>query len=194
MTHVHRPGSLSRSAFCWLALGALAALPSFAAAAVSEPDGYRNDAYLAPVPETLKGATVVDTDKAFELWDEGKTVFVDVYPQAPKPANLSPEVIWRDKPRETIKGAVWLPNTGYGKLPPHVEDFFRMRLEQLTDSDKQSPVMFFCQQDCWMSWNAAKRALEYGYGKVYWYPDGIDGWAFADHPLESLKGEFAPGP
>jgi rhodanese-related sulfurtransferase len=35
-----------------------------------------------------------------------------------------------------------------------------------------------------MSWNAAKRALEMGYSNVAWYPDGIDGWAFADLPLQ----------
>jgi rhodanese-related sulfurtransferase len=27
-----------------------------------------------------------------------------------------------------------------------------------------------------MSWNAAKRALSYGYTHVFWYRDGSDGW------------------
>ena len=27
-----------------------------------------------------------------------------------------------------------------------------------------------------MSWNAAKRALSWGYSNVAWYPDGTDGW------------------
>jgi rhodanese-related sulfurtransferase len=35
-----------------------------------------------------------------------------------------------------------------------------------------------------MSWNAAKRALAMGYANVAWYPDGTDGWADADLPLE----------
>ena len=33
-----------------------------------EPDAYRMDAYRAPVPATLKGATVIDTSQAFDLW------------------------------------------------------------------------------------------------------------------------------
>ena len=36
--------------------------------------------------------------------------------------------------------------------------------------------MIYCQADCWMSWNAAKRALSYGYTNVAWYPDGTEGW------------------
>ena len=35
-----------------------------------------------------------------------------------------------------------------------------------------------------MSWNAAKRALALGYTHVAWYPEGTDGWAAADLPLE----------
>ena len=34
------------------------------------------------------------------------------------------------------------------------------RAAALTGDDKAQPVLFFCLQDCWMSWNAAKRALE----------------------------------
>ena len=34
-----------------------------------------------------------------------------------------------------------------------------------------------------MSWNAAKRALSYGYSRVYWYPEGTDGWAAAGGEL-----------
>jgi rhodanese-related sulfurtransferase len=34
-----------------------------------------------------------------------------------------------------------------------------------------------------MSWNAAKRALSYGYTNVAWYPEGTDGWQRANLPL-----------
>jgi len=34
-----------------------------------------------------------------------------------------------------------------------------------------------------MSWNAAKRALAYGYRNVAWFPDGSDGWQEAGLPL-----------
>jgi len=45
--------------------------------------------------------------------------------------------------------------------------------------------------DCWMSWNAGKRALSLGYVHVLWYPDGTDGWAAAGYPLEERNPEPA---
>lgn len=159
---------------------------------VAEPPDYRMDHFRAPVPATLKGATVVDTQGAHAIWQAGKTVFIDVLPQAPKPPSLPEGVIWRDKPRDTIKGAVWLPNVGYGKLHPDMHSFFKQQLATLTGNDTSKPVLFFCLQDCWMSWNAAKRALEYGYTDVSWFPDGTDGWSFQDHPLETVKPMFPP--
>lgn len=163
-----------------------------AASDVAEPADYRMDHFRAPVPETLKGATVVGNDAAYKLWQDGNTVFIDVLPQAPKPPGLPASVIWRDKPRDTIRGATWLPNVGYGKLHPDMHAFFRQNLEQLTGGDKAKSVLFFCLQDCWMSWNAAKRALEMGYSNVSWFPDGTDAWAFHDHPLESVMPVFPP--
>jgi hypothetical protein len=42
-----------------------------------------------------------------------------------------------------------------------------------------------------MSWNAARRAVAWGYANVAWYPDGTDGWAEEDLPLEDAQP--APG-
>ena len=153
---------------------------------VPEPAGYRMSEYRGPVPETLSGATVVDTEGAHALWQSGAAAFIDVLPQAPKPENLPPGTIWRDKPRLSIPGATWLPNVGYGDLAEVNADYFRTGLSEATDGDPDRPVVFFCLADCWMSWNAAKRALEYGYTAVHWYPGGTDLWAFDDHPLEEL--------
>jgi hypothetical protein len=33
-------------------------------------------------------------------------------------------------------------------------------------------LCFYCLADCWMSWNAAKRALSLGYSNVAWYREG----------------------
>ena len=49
-----------------------------AMAQVAEPESYRTDAYRAPVPATLSGATVVDADQAFALWNTGTAAFIDV--------------------------------------------------------------------------------------------------------------------
>ena len=157
---------------------------------VAEPGDYRMSHFRAPVPDTLQGAKVVTSEQAFDIWKTGNTVFVDVLPQAPKPDKLSKNVIWRDKPRITIKGAAWLPNVGFGKLHETMHKFFSAELEMLTGGNKSKPVLFYCLLDCWMSWNAAKRAMEYGYKDVTWYPDGTDGWALQDYPTDTILPKF----
>jgi PQQ-dependent catabolism-associated CXXCW motif protein len=174
----------------WFAAAALA--HAAAADTVPEPDGYRMEAFRAPVPETLTGAEVVDTAEAEMLWRAGDTVFVDVMPRPVRPENLPEGTVWRDKPRDSIPGALWLANVGYGALHPDMDARFRATLAEATGGDRARPLLFFCLMDCWMSWNAAKRALEeYGYARVFWYPDGTDGWAFADLPLKRTSP--APG-
>ncbi len=167
---------------------ALCLVPALALAqGVPEPEGYRGDPYRGPVPATLQGAKVVDTEAAHALWQAGETAFVDVLPRPPKPANLPEGTIWRDRPRDTIPGAVWLPNVGYQALPPETADYFRAGLSAATGGDRDHPVLFFCLAECWMSWNAARRALEMGWTDVTWYPEGTDGWSFEFYPLERVE-------
>lgn len=141
-----------------------------------EPDDYRTDDYRSPVPLTLKGATVLSDSAAMQLWMKKSAIFIDVYPHPPKPANLPPGTLWRETTHQSIDGALWLPNVGYGALSPASDSYFRQHLESLTKGDKSRELVFFCLKNCWMSWNAAKRALSYGYTNVNWYSDGSDGW------------------
>jgi PQQ-dependent catabolism-associated CXXCW motif protein len=158
-----------------------------AADGIPEPDNYRTDNYRAPVPATLKGARVLATRDAEAIWRTGSAVFIDVLPHAPKPPNLPPDTVWRDKPRFNIPGSVWLPDTGYGALAVPTEDYLRTGLSRATRSDRTKLLVFYCQANCWMSWNAAKRALSIGYTNVAWYPDGTDGWQQADLPVEESR-------
>jgi PQQ-dependent catabolism-associated CXXCW motif protein len=158
-----------------------------AADGIPEPEGYRTDNYRAAVPATLKGARVVTTEDAEAIWHAGSAVFIDVLPHAPKPPNLPPDTVWRDKPRFNIPGSVWLPDTGYGALAVPTEDYLRTGLSRATRSDRTKLLVFYCQANCWMSWNAAKRALSIGYTNVAWYPEGTDGWQQADLPVEESR-------
>lgn len=143
---------------------------------VREPGGYRTADYRMPVPATLNGAQVLSSDEAHALWSAQSAVFIDVYPHAPKPANLPAGTLWRETTHQSIENAKWLPNVGYGVLSPQADGYFRHQLATLTGGDLGKPLVFFCLRDCWMSWNAAKRSLTYGYRNVHWYPDGSDGW------------------
>jgi PQQ-dependent catabolism-associated CXXCW motif protein len=172
-----------------VAVIALALFPLAALAEVPEPEGYREDDYRAPVPDTLSGATVVNPEEAYALWQSGDVAFLDVLPRAPKPDKLPEGTIWHEKPRHSIPGALWLPNVGYGAIADVTAAYFRAGLTKATAGDMSHPVLFFCLEDCWMSWNAAKRAMSYGYTHVYWLPEGTDGWTFMDYPTEDLTPE-----
>jgi PQQ-dependent catabolism-associated CXXCW motif protein len=189
------PGLRGRWRRIALALAFLA-IPDSGGAALAdpppEPEGYRLLDYEAPVPSTLRGASVVDTAEAYTLWSKGAAAFIDVMPQAPRPADLPPRTIWRDKPRSDIPRSLWLPDTGYGELHPAMRAYFRDGLERASRGDKSAALVFYCLADCWQSWNAAKRALSLGYTAVIWYPDGTTGWEAAGHPLEARFAEPRP--
>jgi PQQ-dependent catabolism-associated CXXCW motif protein len=168
-----------------LMVAALAATVSAARAdgPPAEPNEYRTSDYRSPVPLTLHGAKALTADEAADLWNRNAAIFVDVYPQAPKPANLPAGTLWRDPVHSSIEGAHWLPNVGYGGLSDTMAEYFSTRLEQLTGGKRDAALVFFCLKDCWMSWNAAKRALALGYSNVMWFSDGTDGWQELGYPL-----------
>ena len=154
-------------------------------AEIAEPDGYKLDHFRSPVPARLKCTQTVDAKTAWKLWQAGHTLFIDVMPQAPKPKNLPEGTFWRERTRDTIPGSYWLANVGYGRLHPEAEAWFKAKLALLTGANKERPVLFYCLMNCWMSWNAAKRALTYGYRNVIWFPEGTDGWSFESYPLKA---------
>jgi PQQ-dependent catabolism-associated CXXCW motif protein len=144
--------------------------------APAEPSSYRTGDYRSPTPLTLQGATVVSSDQAMALWKAKGALFIDVLPRPRKPDNLPPQTLWHLPDHLNIPGGVWLPNTGNGVLAPAAAAYFQEQLQRLTAGDRTAALLFYCLRDCWMSWNAAKRAIGLGYLSVYWFPDGVDGW------------------
>jgi PQQ-dependent catabolism-associated CXXCW motif protein len=175
---------MSRARFAVALAGALLVSVVARGGDVVEPEGYRTENYRAPTPATLNGARVLTTDEVAALWKAGDAIFVDVMPRPPRPANLPAGTIWRDQPRANIPRSIWLPDTGYGALAAVTAAYLRDNLARVTSGNRGKLLVFYCLKDCWMSWNAAKRALAMGYTNVAWYPDGSDGWANAGLPLE----------
>ena len=184
---------LARLIAAALAFTLALALPAQAQENAPEPEGYRTDNYRAPVPATLAGARVLATGEAEAIWRAAAGVFIDVLPHAPKPQNLPAGTIWREKPRLNIPGSIWLPDTGYGALAAATEDYLRHGLDRASGGNSATLLVIYCLADCWMSWNAAKRALSYGYRNVAWYPEGTDGWQRADLPVAESQPEPRPG-
>jgi PQQ-dependent catabolism-associated CXXCW motif protein len=159
-----------------------AVMVAAALAAPAEPPSYRLDDYLAPVPATLNGRPALGVAGAKAFWAEGGALFVDVAAHAPRPQGLAPGTLFLDKPHTSIKGAVWLPDVGRGALAAQTDAYFRQALAALTAGDLAKPMVIFCRRDCWMSWNAARRAQSYGYRQVFWFSDGLEGWREAGLP------------
>jgi PQQ-dependent catabolism-associated CXXCW motif protein len=173
-------------------LAMVVAAAGTAVAEVPEPDAYRLEEYRAPTPATLRGARAIGTDEAASIWRSHSASFVDVMPQPPRPRDLPAGTLWRDKPRANIPGSIWLPDTGYGELAPGMNAYFSNGLEKATHGDHARTLVVYCLADCWMSWNAAKRALTLGYSDVAWYPAGTDGWIAAGLPLQDATPEPRP--
>jgi PQQ-dependent catabolism-associated CXXCW motif protein len=145
------------------------------------------DDYRSPTPPTVAGGVVLDTGAARELWQSGEAVWIDVLPAARRPANLPSSALWMPLPRRDIPGSLWLPDIGRGTLSPELETYFRNHLEAAAKGRRDAAIVFYCLADCWMSWNATKRAVSWGYTRVYWYPEGTDGWEAAKLPTENAE-------
>ena len=186
-----RAGS-GRGAGRWLGLLALLTFAVSTAGAGEEPhdplfsaDGYRVARFDYTVPDHLDGAVAVDTDAARLLLARGAVHPVDVLPSPPRPAGLAPGTLWLPPSRRNIPGSTWLPNVGYGVLSESLEFYFRSNLRRISGGNPAAGLLIYCRADCWMSWNAARRAVRWGYTNVHWYADGTTGWEAAGLPLET---------
>ncbi|MEQ8824512.1 MAG: rhodanese-like domain-containing protein [Filomicrobium sp.] len=144
--------------------------------------GYRIKHYRAVLPDSVPGGATIDTEQVEKLFKAGNTIFLDVMPSTG--AGFSPKTgKWRlTKKRENIPGSTWLPDVGRGKLQPALQHYFEDNLRELTGGNKSKQILIYCQSDCWMAWNAVRRASELGYQNIYWYPHGTDAWKDWDNP------------
>jgi PQQ-dependent catabolism-associated CXXCW motif protein len=130
----------------------------------------RQPPYHGPTPRAIPGAQVVQTlELQAMLAGPGSPILIDV---------LSEEG------HVTLAGAAWLPGAGRGAnfLDP-VQSLLTQLLARLAGGDKARALVFFCaNSQCWLSYNAALRAVAAGYGKVYWYRGGAEAWMAAGLP------------
>jgi PQQ-dependent catabolism-associated CXXCW motif protein len=160
---------------------------------VPEPGGYWTGPANSPVPATLAGAKVITSAHRLQaLLDQKHPALIDVSNAPRRPDNLAPGAPWLPLPHRAIPGTLWIPGPGAGAIPDPIDAFFRQQLAKATDNDPPRPVIIYCHKSCWLSWNAAKRAVAYGYQHVYWYRDGIEGWKAAGLPTAVIEPRLAP--
>jgi rhodanese-related sulfurtransferase len=111
-------------------------------------------------PETVEGATTVDTAAARVLFDQ-EAAFVDIR---------------RDGDYEAgrIPGAI------------HIELKGRFNEASLSaEVQKDEAVVFYCNgHSCLRSSDASKLAVGWGFSKVHYYRDGFPAWKAAGNPVE----------
>ena len=161
------------------------AAPSAAAATpapespVAEPRDFWLGPINSPVPRTLSGGTVIRANDLSALLKQRRAIAVDVSSSPQRPEKLAPQAVWMPPPHPVIPGSLWIAGAGAGAIDAGTDKLYRQRLAEATSHDLGQPVVVYCHERCWLSWNAAKRAIRYGYRKVYWFPDGIEGWRAA---------------
>lgn len=137
---------------------------------VAATDTLRRPPFHAPTPLHIPGAKLVTTLELRALLARTNApLLIDV---------LS------EQGHKTLAGALWLSGAGQGTnfIDP-AQVVLMQVLERLTRGDRNKPVVFFCANaQCWLSYNAALRAVAAGYTHVYWYRGGIEAWMAAGLP------------
>ena len=161
--------------------------------AAREPSGYWTGPVNSPVPVTLSGGKVISNARGLHALLKHKgTILIDVSNAPRRPDNMAPGAPWLPLPHQAIPGSLWIPGVGDGELAAPLDQYFRQKLAAATDNDMTSPVIIYCHRSCWLSWNAAKRAISYGYRHVFWYRDGVEGWKAAGYHTAVIEPQAEP--
>jgi PQQ-dependent catabolism-associated CXXCW motif protein len=115
-----------------------------------------------PTPTSIPGGQVITTTGLLDLQRRQiPYVLVDVLG--------APDML-----PNAIQGA-WLSQPG--SFTDEVQKRGAQMLLQLTQGRKDTPLVFYCQSpQCWMSYNAALRAINAGFTNVLWYRGGVEAW------------------
>ena len=156
--------------------------------ALFSADGYRLDRYRSPTPATVEGAQTIDTATLQRMLESAdQPVLIDVF----RRPWLHGQFV-SDEAHQNIPGSLWLANVGEGTAEAPWLDYFSHYLKQACDGDHARALVLYCKSDCWLSWNASKRAAALGYTRLYWYRDGIDAWQQAGLPVQTATPEPLP--
>lgn len=75
-----------------------------------------------------------------------------------------------------------------GNFDDAVQRGFGQALERVSQGQRDRPMVFYCASiQCWMSYNAALRAIRLGYRQVLWYRGGIEAWKAAQQPVQTAQ-------
>ncbi len=145
--------------------------------------GYRTARYRAPVDRPPKPAIAITLEAALRLRPGGDALFIDVLPAEGGVRDPLTGKWTLAAQHDTISGAAWHPETGRANADAVLWQGLRDAVAAERARHPARPVVVFCRSDCWMSWNAARRLASEGFGEVYWFAEGIEGWHEAGRAL-----------
>lgn len=127
-----------------------------------------------PTPASIPGGQLITTRGLVELI-EGKQARVLILDVLGGP--------------ELIPGAQYaVPAHQPGTFSDPTQQQFGQFLQQATGGSKDHPLVLYCQSThCWMSYNAALRAINLGYTNVLWYRGGVEAWKQAGQALQPAQ-------
>lgn len=139
---------------------------------IAPTDRLHVDPMHAPTPTQLPGGKVLSTEALNALYQRSPGTF------------LIFDVLGGQEGLPGAQNA--LPAGRSGSFTDETQRDFGNYLQQVTRGKKDLPLIFYCQSvQCWMSYNAALRAVNLGYTQVWWYRGGIEAWQAAG--LQSQK-------
>jgi PQQ-dependent catabolism-associated CXXCW motif protein len=143
---------------------------------VAPIDALHNGPMHGPTPASIPGGQVITT-KGLVALVQGRQVPFLLFDVLGRP--------------ERLPGAIPAVAAAQpGHFQDEVQRGFGDFLAQATRGDKRLPLVFYCQSThCWMSYNAALRAIHMGYRNVLWYRGGLEAWQAQGLALEGA----APG-
>lgn len=118
----------------------------------------------APTPASIPGGQIITTKGLVALLN---------------PQSGMPVVVL-----DVLGGSQTLPNarpavvaSQAGSFNDETQRMFGQYLQQLTNNNRETPIVLYCASaECWMSYNAALRAIRLGYTNVLWYRGGLEAW------------------
>jgi PQQ-dependent catabolism-associated CXXCW motif protein len=121
-----------------------------------------NGSMHGPTPTSIPGGQVITTTGLLDLQRRQiPHALVDVLGGPDMLPNAIPGA-WMSQP---------------GSFTDEVQSRVAAMLSQAAQGRKDMPLVFYClSPQCWMSYNAALRAINAGFTNVLWYRGGVEAW------------------
>ena len=86
-----------------------------------------------------------------------------------------------------------VPASEAGTFNDQIQQRVATFLQGLTSGKRDMPLVFYCAgPTCWMSYNAALRAIHLGYQNVLWYRGGLQAWTTLRLPTQPQQRPVGP--